>query len=118
MARPELPFTNFDLAGILELSHPDLNRFPCLELAYEAGRRGGVAPCALNAADEIAVEAFLSHKIGFLDIPRMVEYVLERCPTLELSWDNIAETDAWAREMARGWVTQSFPEKENKERTL
>ena len=117
-ARPELPFTNFDLAGTLELSHPDLKRFPCLELAYEAGRRGGVAPCALNAADEIAVEAFLNHQIGYMDIPRMVEYVLERCPTLELSWDSIAETDAWAREMARGWVSQSFPEKENKERTV
>ena len=120
-ARPELPFTNFDLAGTLELSHPDLNRFPCLELAYEAGRRGGVAPCALNAADEIAVEAFLNHQIGYMDIPRMIEYVLERCPTLVLSWDSIAQTDAWARELARDWVSQPFPTRDSrrkKERTL
>jgi len=117
-ARPELPFTNFDLAGTLELTHPDLNRFPCLELAYEAGRRGGVAPCALNAADEIAVEAFLNGQIGYLDIPRMVQYVLERCPTLPLSWDSIGETDAWARELAREWIVQSSPARENKERIL
>ncbi|MBC7647245.1 MAG: 1-deoxy-D-xylulose-5-phosphate reductoisomerase [Pseudopedobacter sp.] len=103
--RPELPFTDFDLTGTLELSHPDLNRFPCLELAYEAGRRGGVAPCALNAADEIAVEAFLAGKMGYLDIPRLIEYVLERCPTLSLSWESIAQTDAWAREMAREWIS-------------
>ncbi len=57
----------------LTFEKPDLERFPCLALAYEALRRGGNVPCALNAADEVAVRAYLQGRIGFYDIPRVLE---------------------------------------------
>ena len=59
-------------AGALELGEPDLDTFGCLRLAFEAGRAGGTAPCILNAANEVAVAAFLAGKIGFLDIEATV----------------------------------------------
>ena len=59
-------------AGALELGEPDLDTFGCLRLAYEAGRAGGTAPCILNAANEVAVAAFLQGNVGFLDIEAMV----------------------------------------------
>jgi len=64
-----------DLAeyGSLTFKHADLDRFPCLGLAYEAIKRGGNVPCAMNAANEVAVAAFLQDKIGFYDIARIVE---------------------------------------------
>jgi len=68
-----------DLCGIgkLEFLEPKLNRFPCLELAYKAARDQGALPCALNAADEVAVEFFLSGKIPFMAIPKIVRRMLE-----------------------------------------
>ncbi len=54
-------------------------RFPCLRIAYEALNMGGTAPAILNAANEIAVEAFLAEKIGFMDIPHIIETVLSAC---------------------------------------
>ncbi len=63
--------------GTLEFFEPDPERFPCLPLAYEAGRRAGAYPALLVGADEVAVEAFLQEKIGFLDIPGVLEKVLE-----------------------------------------
>lgn len=87
--------------GSWEFYAPDLNRFPCLALAYRAGEAGGLAPVALNAADEIAVDAFLGGQIGYLDIPRVLERVLDATPVGELSWDSLAQTDAWARARAR-----------------
>ncbi|HEX7879423.1 MAG TPA: hypothetical protein VF720_08440, partial [Candidatus Eisenbacteria bacterium] len=60
---------------------PDPSKFPCLELAYRAGRAGGVMPAAMNAADEVAVAAFLDGKIGFMDIPAVIEQVMEAVGT-------------------------------------
>src|SRR5260370_24099412 len=69
----------FDLATLsqLDFSIPDLTRFPCLRLAYEAAEAGGRSSIALNAADEIPVAAFLSGDIPFLGIPRTIETVLQ-----------------------------------------
>ncbi|MDO4245156.1 MAG: 1-deoxy-D-xylulose-5-phosphate reductoisomerase [Deinococcus sp.] len=89
------------LLGHWDFYAPDLNRFPCLALAYRAGEAGGLAPVALNAADEIAVDAFLAGQIGYLDIPRVLERVLDDTPAGELSWDSLTQTDAWARARAR-----------------
>jgi 1-deoxy-D-xylulose-5-phosphate reductoisomerase len=73
------PFGALDFRGLaLEFEAPDAERFPMLPLAYEAARRGGLYPCAYNGANEAAVRAFLEGRAGFLDIPRIVEYVLER----------------------------------------
>ncbi len=84
LAYPERPASNltFDLAQLsqLDFSQPDFARFPCLQLAYEAAASGQFACIALNAADEVAVAAFLSGQIPFLGIPRTIERVLGLTP--------------------------------------
>jgi 1-deoxy-D-xylulose-5-phosphate reductoisomerase len=83
-------------------SAPDLKKFPALRLAYEAFRAGGSATCTLNAADEIAVEAFLAGQIPFLSIARVVEETLARVPNREAgSVQEILEIDEQSRSMAR-----------------
>jgi 1-deoxy-D-xylulose-5-phosphate reductoisomerase len=69
----------------LQFRKPDPRRFPCLRMGREALERGGGAPCALNAADEVAVEAFLARRLRFSDIPRMIEKVLARTPEVRLN---------------------------------
>jgi 1-deoxy-D-xylulose-5-phosphate reductoisomerase len=80
--RIELPVEPLDLAAVGELSfeEPDAAAFPCLRLAREAGEAGGMAPCVLNAANEVAVGAFLAGEIAFTGIPALVERVLESVP--------------------------------------
>ena len=94
----------FDMAalGQLDFSPPDFERFPCLRLAYEAAERGGAHSIALNAADEIAVEAFLERAIPFPAIPRTIEQVLEAIPESHpASIPEVLALDQQAREMAR-----------------
>ncbi|RIH87846.1 1-deoxy-D-xylulose 5-phosphate reductoisomerase [Calidithermus roseus] len=81
----------------MEFYPPDTDRFPALAIAYEAGRRGGLAPVVLNAADEVAVEAFLKGQITYLDIPRVLEAALEGVPEGALSWESIELADREAR---------------------
>jgi len=64
----------------LDFGSPDPTRFPCLQLAYQAARTGGTMPAILNAANEVAVQAFLDHRIGFTDIPRVIEHTLSSLP--------------------------------------
>src|SRR5262249_26816094 len=72
----DLRFNVLDLKR-LDFCPPDLAKFPCLGLAYEAAKAGGAKSIALNAADEVVVAAFLNREIGFADIPRVVEQTLE-----------------------------------------
>lgn len=74
----DLPGLNLAKAGPLEFLKPDMKKFPCLKLAYEAGRVGGTAPVVLNAANEVAVAAFVENKICFNDLPKVIEKVLNR----------------------------------------
>jgi 1-deoxy-D-xylulose-5-phosphate reductoisomerase len=95
--------TNFAQLGSLTFEEPDLDRFPALELARRAGEAGGSMPAVLNAANEVAVEAFCDGRIGFEQISAIVGRVMERHrrvehPTLE----EILSADAWAREEATG----------------
>jgi 1-deoxy-D-xylulose-5-phosphate reductoisomerase len=93
----------FDLAALSELSFapPDFARFPCLRLAYQAAEAGGAACIALNAADEIAVAAFLKGVIPFTGIPRTIELVLEKTPDVHpATIDEVLELDREAREVA------------------
>jgi len=77
-------------------------KFRCFELAKEAARQGGPLPCALNAADEVAVAAFLESKLPFLGIPAVIERVLERMPRKPLSTiDDVLVADQEARRLAR-----------------
>jgi 1-deoxy-D-xylulose-5-phosphate reductoisomerase len=84
LAWPERPVSTltFDLAALrhLDFEQPDLDRFPCLRLAFEAARKGGTHCIALNAADEVAVEAFLERRIPFTGIPRTIDKVLASTP--------------------------------------
>lgn len=95
--RYEIPLEPPPLRGVWELYEPDHRRFPSLQLAYRAGELGGVAPAVLNAADEVAVAAFLSGRIGFIEIPEVLEDVLNTLENTTLSWEAIDEADAWAR---------------------
>ena len=112
LAWPERPASTltFDLAALrrLDFEPPDLERFPCLRLAFEAAAKGGAHCIALNAADEVAVEAFLERRILFTDIPRTIEQVLAATP--EAHPATIAEVlaaDGEARERARASLASS-----------
>ena len=104
------PSARLDLAAIGKLTFepPDDTRFPAITLARHALRAGGAAPTILNAANEIAVSAFLAGKIGFLDIVRVVEETLERTPGGALSClDDVHAADGAAREVAGTLVSVS-----------
>ncbi|MDT8420359.1 MAG: 1-deoxy-D-xylulose-5-phosphate reductoisomerase [Desulfuromonadales bacterium] len=88
--------------GSLNFSQPDLTKFPCLGLAYAAGRSGGSAPAVMNAANEVAVEAFLDRRITFLQIPQLIEKVLEQHTVEELTnIDQVLRADLYGRRTAR-----------------
>ncbi|MDH3870637.1 MAG: 1-deoxy-D-xylulose-5-phosphate reductoisomerase [Gammaproteobacteria bacterium] len=96
-----------DLAavGSLQFEDPDRARFPCLELACHAWRQGGTAPAILNAANEVAVQAFLDKQISFTSIPRLIEHAMERCTVHDgTSLQVILEDDAAARRQARDYI--------------
>lgn len=91
----------------LTFAAPDRGAFRCLDLALEAGRTGGTLPCAMNAANEVANEAFRQDRCGFCDIDRIVERVMDATSVESLtSLEQIAEVDALARERARGFVSE------------
>ncbi len=86
----------------LDFARVSTRRFPCLRLAREALKKGGALPCALNAADEIAVAAFLERRLPFLGIPEVIERVLGRTrPTCFEKMEDVLTADAEARQMAR-----------------
>jgi 1-deoxy-D-xylulose-5-phosphate reductoisomerase len=98
---PELPKLNWDSLSSLTFQQPDINRFPSLKLAIEAGKKGVTYPAVLCAADEIATELFLARRIKFNDIPRLIERVLEQHRAVNhLTLEEIMAADAWAREKA------------------
>ena len=108
MAWPERLETNsapLDLARIskLEFEAPDMVRFPALRLARTAAEQGGAAPAILNAANEVAVAAFLAGQIGFLDIADVVSSTLDGySPNAPHSLDHLFSIDAAARTYAKG----------------
>lgn len=100
---PVPPAPQLDLAavGSLTFGKPDTSRFPCLDLAMEAGRKGDTFPAVLAAADEVAVDRFLQGQVGFLDIARIVEAVLDRhVPVADPDLGQVLDADKWARRIA------------------
>ncbi|HUU27202.1 MAG TPA: 1-deoxy-D-xylulose-5-phosphate reductoisomerase [archaeon] len=94
---------DFNSLGKLTFEAVDEKNFPCLSLAYEAGRRGGAATAVYNAANESAVEDFSKGRIGFTQIPVIIERTLAAAPQVENpSLGEIMEADNWAREFAKG----------------
>jgi 1-deoxy-D-xylulose-5-phosphate reductoisomerase len=97
------PLPSLDICRLpkLEFFEPNQDKFPCLDLAYRALRTGGTAPAVLNAANEIAVDAFLNNRIAFHEIARIIEAVLDAHQPEEASdLENVLKADAWAREEA------------------
>lgn len=104
-----VPRLNLASVGSLDFATPDRDAFPCLDLAYRAIEAGGDAPARLNAANEVAVAAFLQHRIGFLDIARTIETVLSAEPVGrgdEL--EAILEADRRSRETAARVIAREF----------
>jgi 1-deoxy-D-xylulose-5-phosphate reductoisomerase len=94
----EVPRLDLATVGSLTFEQPDLKTFACLRLALDAGRAGGTAPCVLNAADEVAVGAFLEGRIAFTAIAAAVEAVLEEMPAAPVAhFDDLFAADAEAR---------------------
>ncbi|HET8565251.1 MAG TPA: 1-deoxy-D-xylulose-5-phosphate reductoisomerase [Solirubrobacterales bacterium] len=106
----EVPQLDLAAAGSLTFEEPDLETFACLRLALEAGRAGGTAPTVLNAADEIAVAAFLEERIPFTAIPAVIERVMEEMPACPVShFDDLFGADAEARERSQEQVRELAP---------
>ena len=98
----EQPLPDFAGIGALTFERPDLNKFPCLDLAYQACQSGETLPAVLNAANEMAVQAFLKQRVPFVKIPEVIGKTMESHTVLtNPSFDDIIESDRWAREQAR-----------------
>ncbi|HEY8461214.1 MAG TPA: 1-deoxy-D-xylulose-5-phosphate reductoisomerase [Blastocatellia bacterium] len=101
----DLPPLDLTRLGRLEFFAPDPEKFPCVALAYDALRRGGAMPAVLNAANEVAVAAFLDEKIKFGDIPRLIRAACDaHAPQPASSLDAVLAADAWARD----WVEKKI----------
>jgi 1-deoxy-D-xylulose-5-phosphate reductoisomerase len=101
--RVDVPVKPLDLAavGALTFEPVDTDAFPCLRLAREAAAAGGTAPCVLNAANEVAVHAFLAERLDFLGIPAVIEDALERLPAAPVhAFESLYEADREARAVA------------------
>ena len=105
--RSDLPRMNFAQCGTFTFHQPDQVKFRNLSLAYSALRSGGNMPCVLNAANEIAVNAFLDGKIKFLQMPDVVEYAMNSASWSDkLSFELLAGTDSEARQTAIGYINK------------
>jgi 1-deoxy-D-xylulose-5-phosphate reductoisomerase len=100
---------SLDLVKLRQLTfeQPDYEKFPCLKLAYQAAKKGGSLPCVLNAANEVAVAAFLNHDAGFNDIPQAIKKVMRKHkPVANPGLEEILAADDWARREAKEIIYQ------------
>lgn len=103
----DIPRLDFYKLGGFTFSEPDLAKFPCLGLAIDAMKKGGNTPCALNAANETAVAAFLNEEIRFTDIPAVVSRAVDKCSFIkEPDLSAILETDRSVREIAANIIAK------------
>jgi 1-deoxy-D-xylulose-5-phosphate reductoisomerase len=97
---------DFSKQGSLDFEIPDEKRFPCIALAYAAGRAGGTLPAVMNAANEVAVDFFLKGRIGFTDIPKIIERAMGNASVVQAySLADILAVDRATREEAAAWVS-------------
>jgi 1-deoxy-D-xylulose-5-phosphate reductoisomerase len=114
MAHPRrlsTPVDRLDLATLSQLTFAsvDSGKYPCLALAYAAGRQGGTSPTVLNAANEIAVARFLDNDLPFMAIANLIDAALQVHTSRQSpSLDEVLEADAWARNFARAWQPRSL----------
>ncbi len=96
---------DFEKIKKLEFMKPDFNKFPCLRLAYEAAELGGTMPCVLNSTNEIAVQAFLAHKIKLTQIPELIEKVMREHKFIKSpSLSQIEQAEEWALETTKTYI--------------
>lgn len=101
----DLPSLDLTEVGTLTFCKPDHDRFPCLNLGYDSLRIGGTMPAAMNAANEIAVEAFLNHGLRFVEIPQVIRSTMDAHTYRDITClDDALEADRWAREKAGSLV--------------
>jgi 1-deoxy-D-xylulose-5-phosphate reductoisomerase len=101
----DLPRMSLPEIGELTFAKPDTERFPCLRLAFSAARAGRSYPAVLNAADEVAVAAFLDGRIKFMRIPELIERALEEHQAFSIdTLGDAEEADRWAREYVAGII--------------
>jgi 1-deoxy-D-xylulose-5-phosphate reductoisomerase len=99
------PSPDFTRIGALTFEKPDLEKFPCLDLAYRACEIGETLPAVLNAANEVAVRAFLKRRVPFVKIPEVIRETMERHNVVpDPALDDILEADRWAREQAQDLI--------------
>jgi 1-deoxy-D-xylulose-5-phosphate reductoisomerase len=104
-----LPLLELERIGTLSFEKPDLQRFRCLDLALEAARIGGSMPAVLNGANEIAVESFLEGRIGFLDIPDIIEKTMGAHGPYPIdAIEKVTAADKWARDIAQSLVEEGI----------
>ncbi len=107
------PLPDFSGDGLLTFQQPDLIKFPCLALAMEAAATGGTLPAVLNAANEVAVQAFLDRRIRFTQIPAVVGAVMQRHEIIDPpNLEQILEADRWARQQAAAATNMIIDEKQ------
>ena len=106
--RLKLETKRLDLPTLAKLTffEPDFNKFRCLALAFDAGRRGGIVPAMMNAANEVLVDRFLKGNLKFTDIPKYVEMVMDKAPNVtgHLSLEQVLEADKEARRMTESFL--------------
>jgi len=104
----QIPSPEFTAINALTFESPDMDKFPCLALAYRACERGGTLPAVLNAANEVAVDAFLNERIDFLKIPQAIDAVMqEHAAISEPGITDILAADQWARQRAHQWTLEN-----------
>lgn len=102
-----LPPLQLDEIGMLSFEKPDFKRFKCLELAFNAAEEGGSMPAVLNGANEIAVDSFIKGKIGFLQIPLIIEKTMKAHKTFSIDFiEGVVEADSWARNTAKRFIQE------------
>jgi 1-deoxy-D-xylulose-5-phosphate reductoisomerase len=100
-----LPLPDFPGIGSLSFDAPDMKKFPCLGHAFSACEVGGTLPCVLNAANEVAVDAFLNKRVGFTRIPEIIDYTMQAHHVITApEIDDILLSDQWARKTASEWI--------------
>jgi 1-deoxy-D-xylulose-5-phosphate reductoisomerase len=106
----KLPSLDFAVLGSLTFENPDFNKFPCLNLAYQACRKGGTLPAVMNAANESCVNAFLDERISFVHIPAIIRRVMAQHDSMDHpALPDILTADQWARQQVESFIsTQSF----------
>jgi 1-deoxy-D-xylulose-5-phosphate reductoisomerase len=106
--KTNLPSLRLEELGTLTFQKPDMERFRCLALAFKASEIGGSMPAVLNGANEVAVESFLNGRIGFLQIPSLVEKTMEEHEAFSIdNIEKVIEADRWARETTEKFLHES-----------